>query len=327
MSWRLRGRGQCIYRRPSQWDAGDIPADCLVDRSSGPATFSSPSRFKSWLCRQSLSPLVFLLAMLCPHFLNNGICPDQSGCPHEHPNFFCDTCARSFTSQAHYSAHFATHQHRKAEKAAFRTYATAPRKCTICSVKLGGPSNVRQHEQGRAHRVRLQDLAQRGIQYAPEEMYPVDENSVFHCDICDTMEWTGREAHLSTVRHRNKEAYLSVRAALDEAEKDKYGICVSHGDKNGVDFGIVDTNIRYKTGLTITSTIPNTKYLLLSIKLSSSYSSNVRSRDSPYVTFPLSLVATPPANLLLYFQVQHRLPWLRNCTWEFKGNCPSFPFL
>jgi len=119
-------------------------------------------------------------------------------------------------------------------------------------------------------------------------MYPVNESVVFHCDICDTMEWNGREAHLHTVRHRNKEAYLSVRAALDEAEKDKYGICVSHGDSNGVDFGIVDIDIRYESSLTITSTIPNTKYLLLSAKLSSSYSSNVRSRDSSYVTFSTS---------------------------------------
>lgn len=55
MSWRLRGRGQCIYRRPSQWDAGDIQADCLVDRSSTPATFSSPLRVKSYLCRHLFS--------------------------------------------------------------------------------------------------------------------------------------------------------------------------------------------------------------------------------------------------------------------------------
>ena len=219
--------------------------------------------------------------MLCPHFLNNGICLDQSGCPHEHPNFFCDTCAGSFITQAHYSAHFATHHHRRAERAASRTYETAPRRCLVCNVQLGAHSNIRQHEEGRAHRVRLQELAQRAMQNAPEELYPVDENAVFHCDICDTMEWNGREAHLRTVRHRNKEAYLSVRAALDEAEKDKYGICVSHGDKDGVNFGIVDTDIRYKIALTITSTIPNTKYLLLSAKLSSSYLNNVRSRNSP----------------------------------------------
>ena len=120
------------------------------------------------------------------------------------------------------------------------------------------------------------------------------------------MEWNGREAHLRTVRHRNKAAYLSVRAALDEAEKDKYGICVSHGEKDGVDFGIVDTDIRYKTTLTITSTIPNTKYLLLSAKLSSSYSISVRNRDSPYVTSFWSQCH----QLISYFQVHHRLPWL-----------------
>lgn len=246
--------------------------------------------------------------MLCPTFLNNGICLNQSECPYEHRNFFCDTCACSFTSQALYGAHFATPQHRLAERAASRTYATAPRRCRICNVQLGGRSNIRQHEEGRTHRVRLLDLRQRGIQYAPEEIYPVDENAVFHCDICDSMEWNGRDAHLRTIRHRNKEAYLSVRAALDEAEKDKYGICVSHGDKDGVDFGIVDTDISHEIRLTITSTIPNTKYLLLSAKLSSAYSGNVRSRDSPYVTLPLAFSVNPSANFLL--QVPYFPPWL-----------------
>jgi helicase MOV-10 len=113
----------------------------------------------------------------------------------------------------------------------------------------------------------------------------VDDDAVFYCEICDTTEWNG-EAHLRSVRHRNKEAYTSVRAALDEAEKDKYGICVSHGDKDGVDFGIVDTGGRYELRLTITSTIPNTKYLLLSVKFSSSHASNTRSRNSSYVTLP-----------------------------------------
>ena len=253
----------------------------VVDRSSA-GDFRFAPRGSSLVFVATCFPLI----MLCPNFLDNGICPNQSECPHEHRNFFCDTCARSFTSQAQYSAHFASHQHKKAERAASRSYATAPRRCVICSVRLGGPTSIRQHEQGRAHRVRLQDLMQRGIQYASQELYPVDEDAVFHCDICDTMEWNGREAHLRTVRHRNKEAYTSVRAALDEAEKDKYGICVSHGDKDGVDFGIVDTDVRREIRLTITSTIPNTKYLLLSVKLSSSYSSNVRSRDSSYVTFP-----------------------------------------
>jgi len=59
MSWRLRGRDQYIYRRPSQWDAGDIQADCLVDRSSAPTTFSSPSSSSQVL---ALSPLAHLLS-------------------------------------------------------------------------------------------------------------------------------------------------------------------------------------------------------------------------------------------------------------------------
>lgn len=113
-------------------------------------------------------------------------------------------------------------------------------------------------------------------------MYPVDEDVVFRCDICDSMEWHGRQQHLQTVRHKTKAAYLSVRAALDEAEKDKYGISVSSGGEEGVDFGIVDTGVRRDLCLTVTSTIPNIKFTLISVKTSSSQSVNSQARGSPY---------------------------------------------
>jgi len=221
--------------------------------------------------------------MLCPNFLNSGTCPDQPQCPHRHPNFFCDICGLTFNTQAQHKAHLTTKRHQKATKAVSRTLSTAPRKCMVCDVKLVHPNHIRQHEQGRTHRVRLQDLTTRGVRYTRDEMYPVDEVVVFHCDICDSMEWHGREQHFQSVRHKTKAAYLSVRAALNEAEKDKHGISVSSGGQEGVDFGIIDTGVRRELRLTVTSTIPNNKFLLVSVKISSSQSVNSRARNSPYV--------------------------------------------
>jgi helicase MOV-10 len=157
-------------------------------------------------------------------------------------------------------------------------------------VKLLHPGLTPQHEGGRTHRVRLQDLTTRGVHYTRDEMYPVDEDVVFHCDICDSMEWHGREQHLQTVRHKTKAAYLSVRAALNEAEKDKYGISVSSGGQTGVDFGIIDKGVRRDLRLTVTSTIPDNKFLLVSVKTSSSQSVNSRARDSPCVVSWLSKI-------------------------------------
>ena len=221
--------------------------------------------------------------MLCPNFLNSGTCFDQALCPHRHPDFFCDTCGLALDTQAQYNAHFTTRRHQKATKAVSRTLSTAPRICKVCSVKLPHPKYISQHEGGRAHRVRLQDLTTRGVHYTRHEMYPVDEDGVFHCDICDSMEWHGREQHLQTARHKTKAAYLSIRAALSEAEKDKYGISVSSGGQEGVDFGIVDTGVRHDLRLTVTCTIPNIKFTLTSVKTSSSQSVNSRTRGSPYV--------------------------------------------
>jgi helicase MOV-10 len=225
--------------------------------------------------------------MWCPNFLNNGTCSDQPECPHRHPNFFCDVCGLAFNTQAQYNAHFTTRRHQKAIKAVSRTLSTAPRICKVCGVKLAHPNHIPVHEGGRTHRVRLQALTTRGVQYTHEETYPVDEDVVFHCDTCDSMEWHGREQHLQTVRHKTKAAYLSVRSALDEAERDKYGISVSSGGQEGVDFGIIDTGVRRDLCLTVTSTIPNNKFLLISVKISSSQSVNSRARISPYVVLCL----------------------------------------
>jgi helicase MOV-10 len=221
--------------------------------------------------------------MWCPNFLNSGTCPDQPECPHQHPNFSCDICGLALNTQAQYRAHLTTKRHQKATRAVSRTLSTAPCICKVCGVKLSHPKNIPQHGAGRAHCVRLQDLVSKGVHYTRDEMYPVDEDVVFHCDICDSMEWYGREQHLRTARHKNKVAYLSVRAALDEAEKDKYGISVSAGGQGGVDFGIIDTGIRQELRLTVTSTVPNTQFVLLSVKLSSSHSVNSRARRSSCV--------------------------------------------
>ncbi len=236
-----------------------------------------------FVCLRPLSSSSPSHHMLCPNFLNSGTCFDQAQCPHQHPNFFCDTCGLAFNTQAQYSAHFTTKRHQRATKAVSRTVSTAPRLCKVCSVQLAHPNHIPQHEGGRTHRVRLQDLTTRGVHYTRDEMYPVDEDVVFHCDICDSMEWHGREQHLKTVRHKTKAAYLSVRAALNEAEKDKYGISVSCGGQEGVDFGIVDTGVRCDLRLAVTSTIPNNKFTLISVKTSSSQSINSRTRGSPYV--------------------------------------------
>jgi len=223
----------------------------------------------------------------CPNFLNSGTCPDQPGCPRRHPNFFCDICGLAFNTQAQYRAHVTTRRHQKATKAVSRTLSTAPRKCKVCGVKLAHPTHIPQHEAGRAHCVRLQNLTATGVHYTHDEMYPVDEDVVFHCDICDSMEWHGREQHLQTVRHRTKVAYLAVRAAINEAEKDKYGVSVSNGGPEGVDFGIIDTEVHRELRLTVTSTIPNNTFLLASVKLSSSQSVNSRAQSSPCVVLCL----------------------------------------
>lgn len=219
-------------------------------------------------------------AMWCPNFLNSGVCPDQPECPNQHPNFFCDICGLAFHKQVQYTRHLTTKRHEKATKAVSRTLSTAPRICKVCGVKLAHPNNIPLHEGGHAHRVRLQALATRGVHYTRDEMYPVDEDVVFHCDICDSMEWHGQQQHLQSIRHKRKAAYLSVRAALDEAEKDKYGISVSYGGQEGVNLGVVDTGVRRELRLAVTSTIPDNKFLLLSAELSSSQSVNSRARGS-----------------------------------------------
>ena len=154
-----------------------------------PSPLSSALAFLSRPCLTSQSSH----HMWCPNFLNTGTCSDRPQCPHQHPNFFCDTCGLAFNTQAEYSVHFTTKRHQKAIKAVSRTLSTAPRICKVCSVKLTHPNDISLHERGRTHCVRLQDLNKRGVHYTRKEMYPADEDVVFI--VTYVIVWSGTDGN------------------------------------------------------------------------------------------------------------------------------------
>src|SRR5207248_718544 len=113
--------------------------------------------------------------------------------------------------------------------------------------------------------------------------------SFFRCDICDANVLASkRAAHANSVIHKRKERYAQLRAAFLEAERDKYGVTVSH--QEGLDFGLVDiASLRTQPTITSVLTVMLTGRLTISlagIRISSRLSNQKVPKDERYVTYP-----------------------------------------
>ncbi|KAJ7484319.1 P-loop containing nucleoside triphosphate hydrolase protein [Mycena latifolia] len=197
----------------------------------------------------------------CPNLLSNGVCESPS-CPYRHDVTSCDLCNRVFASPADYTLHAATKQHLNK----IQGESGAMLHCTVCQKYVSGMKNWIQHVASARHASMANE---RGLRpdVAPEEPEHVPGHTL--CATCNShipdRNWT---RHHLTPKHRDREQFISFRAALDEAEKDKHGVSVS-GD---FDFGVIDGPAA-KSGVVVRPTIynatPSSKVVLVSITLAS----------------------------------------------------------
>jgi helicase MOV-10 len=146
-------------------------------------------------------------------------------------------------SQEYLDHHLSSRKHKAAVAAAKdrtdRKQEYIPRKCIICNVRLMLPGNINEHLKGNAHAVRLSAVRKQGTLVNPAQVIVEDKQSTLECAICETTIWNqDRARHQRSARHRQKERFMSIKAALEEAEKDKYGVSVT--SKDGFDFGLMD---------------------------------------------------------------------------------------
>lgn len=140
---------------------------------------------------------------------------------------------------------------------------------------------MHQHVAGQRHVRLLNELAAQGRTPRPDDVWIIDDNVVFYCNVCESLEWNGRAVHERTKRHTSKRDFLAIRAALDEGSKDKHGVSVS--DADGMDFGVFDDGRQRRLSLRITLTEPNARIYLSAARLSSTQSKFKSRQDPPYV--------------------------------------------
>jgi helicase MOV-10 len=178
--------------------------------------------------------------MLCPNFRQDGVC-NAENCSHFHPNLICELCGVAARRQEYFDSHMKGAKHAAMLRA--RASQNVPKRCTICDVRLESPTACRDHERGKQHVRLLSELRAQGRQLDERVILVDDERNMFECSVCEIQVWQQTKAkHEQTQRHKRKERFLSIRHALEEAEKDKHGVSVSPPGKDAFDFGLNETN-------------------------------------------------------------------------------------
>ncbi|CAG7847798.1 Probable RNA helicase SDE3; AltName: Full=Silencing defective protein 3 [Serendipita indica DSM 11827] len=119
-----------------------------------------------------------------------------------------------------------------------RDPSMGPKKCTICNARLISPRVVATHVKGQRHQALLAELQAQGRPPKPEDIIIEDADRNYECLICEMTVWQTKEKHELTPTHKRKERFLSIRSALEEAEKDKNGISVYPDGKDAFNFGL-----------------------------------------------------------------------------------------
>ena len=171
--------------------------------------------------------------MLCPNFRLHGVC-DTENCPYFHPNLICELCGVVAKNEEYLNAHLKGTKHSAMQRA-----QNTPKRCTVCDVRLTSPASRRDHTASRRHQDAVRLLLEQGRQLNEHDIIVDDDKDIFECSICEIQIWQQTKAkHEQTNRHKRKERFLSIRHALEEAEKDKHGVTVSPSGKGAFDLGV-----------------------------------------------------------------------------------------
>ncbi|KAG8867123.1 hypothetical protein FRC20_006671 [Serendipita sp. 405] len=178
---------------------------------------------------------------LCPAFRANGFCDDAS-CKDFHPNLVCELCGVATSTKAFFDAHMKGFKHAAMVKASSRGAEGGPKRCTLCNIFLASAADIPLHEKGRVHQNKIKALGSSGRTPNQAQVFIDDGDRNFECAVCEIQVWQSNKAgHEKTARHIRKERFLSVRAALDEAERDKNGISITPSGKDAFDFGLKES--------------------------------------------------------------------------------------
>ncbi|OBZ77616.1 putative helicase MOV-10 [Grifola frondosa] len=227
------------------------------------------------------------MVMICPQLRSTGVCLDQS-CTYNHNLKICTLCGVVCINADAFEAHI---QGKKHQKALLGRLDHTPLHCSVCHRDILA-YQWQAHVAGKSHLLASRNEGIPAADVEPEDVSISPGHTL--CTLCQRsvpiLYWA---AHLASRSHRRKEIFTSYKRAFEEAEKDKHGVTVSHGDATGLDFGIVeapDAGRGIRGYLLIRTTVPSSRIDLIEIKISSVYSA----------TSPFSATVEGAARTLTY---------------------------
>ncbi|KAH9948060.1 P-loop containing nucleoside triphosphate hydrolase protein [Amylocystis lapponica] len=210
----------------------------------------------------------------CPHLLYTGNCA-VFGCHLCHDVKFCELCSYICYPATSFDFHTRGNQHIDNTRQA--ALASAATKCSLCNVIISDDRLWFQHLAGIPHR----DIAARnGVNpNIPPQVPTTIPDGFTRCALCKEVVvhflWS---SHLISPRHLQVQQLLSYKTAFGQAERDKMGVTLSHGD-TGIDFGIVELSISsergIRTSVAVRTTDPSSRISILHANVSAVFGNAV----------------------------------------------------
>lgn len=196
----------------------------------------------------SLSP-TSTMVKICPKLQSQGACNDPS-CIYRHDVRICEECGVVCSSAALFQSHIQSKRHKRQLLG-----LNDVQHCPLCNMNVMGLWS--QHLLTRRHC----KMAKRQGETAVVE--PL-EATTGYCAICRKQVMPNHMTrHLQSPKHLTAEKYVTYKATLEEAEKNKHGVTVS----DVLDFGIVsaaDAQKGVNVQFVIQMTVPGSRIKIVS---------------------------------------------------------------
>ncbi|KZT00672.1 P-loop containing nucleoside triphosphate hydrolase protein [Laetiporus sulphureus 93-53] len=239
------------------------------------------------------------MVQICTQLLSTGACTLPS-CPSSHDVHICRLCGVLCYTSNDYRAHLRGKVHKKKTLGRSVIYH-----CSICNTNLHAFGWIT-HVEGKRHKAHAK------VQCVDPAVEPEEEATLpghTFCNVCGiNVRQSHWEFHLGSPSHVKKVLFTKYEAAVDEAEKNKHGVDVSHGE-DGLDFGVVElqsasTGVRMT--LSVSNTVPLEQLILEDVKMSNSSPRRPSTFSLSFPAHPAAIIYGRPLNIEVSFQRHFR---------------------
>ncbi|KAG9024583.1 hypothetical protein FRB95_011337 [Tulasnella sp. JGI-2019a] len=169
---------------------------------------------------------------LCPDIAASGTCTTPD-CEYRHTTYACELCDVLCISQSSLNDHLRGKKHKKALTGG----PQPPKRCLVCDATIPA-HQCDSHLRGYRHRSTIRDYLD--AQIPIPDLAEVEVLNAVRCTLCNKdIPQSVWHKHGRSIGHRRKERFQSYKLAIEESEKDKFGVIV---EEEKLDFGVVEVD-------------------------------------------------------------------------------------